>query len=208
MTVGIDARLKLISGDLYDLDLIYTGDIASEDFFDTAIIVSLFAERRANESEVAESRQQRGWIGNESTPGFEMGSKLWLYEQSRLTRSVLNGIETAARDSLQWLVDDGFAIRITRVKATATITGINLEIVITRPNSQVERRYFDLWDKTAVPIASEQTSYVLNLNDVNDLGVNFFDRIGKPANPIDLVVNIYILMRHKRPSSSLHMAQF
>lgn len=152
MIVGIDARLKLIAGDLYDLDIISTGDIRSEDFFDTAIIVSLFAERRANESEVAESRQQRGWIGNESTPGFEMGSKIWLYEQSRLTKTILNGIEIAARESLQWLVDDEFAIRITKVKAIATTTGINLEIVITRPNSQVDRRYFDLWDMTALEV--------------------------------------------------------
>ncbi len=127
-----------------------SGDIVSSDFFDTAILVSLFAEKRANESEVLEPLLRRGWIGNEVTPGFEIGSKIWLYEQSRLTNSVLNSITNAAKQALQWLVDDGFAVSIDDVEAIVTKTGINLTVTIRRPNSKVEKRHYTLWDNSAL----------------------------------------------------------
>ncbi len=150
MTVGIDAKLTSV-GELYDFSIDSNGDIESEDFFDTAILVSLFAEKRANESEVLNPLFRRGWIGNEVTPGFEIGSKIWLYEQSRLTNSVLNGITTATKQALQWLVDDGFAVSIDDVEAFVTETGINLTVIIRRPNSKVDKRYYTLWDNTALP---------------------------------------------------------
>jgi phage gp46-like protein len=190
MTVGIDACLKQIAGDLFDLDIGVDGDILSVDFFDSAIIVSLFAERRANESEVAVSRLRRGWIGNESTPDFEIGSKIWLFEQSRLTITVLNGIIIAARDALQWLVDDGFATAIKSVEAVITPNGINLEVVINRPNSEVDRRFFTLWDNTAIPCPDIPNNITLTI-PVSSVGptINIFELAGKPSNAVDVVVN-------------------
>ena len=87
---GIDAKLVEIGGGLYDIQLGDDGDILTEDAFDTAIIVSIFSDRRADESEALIPEMRRGWIGNESTPGIEIGSKLWLYEQARLTRTILD----------------------------------------------------------------------------------------------------------------------
>jgi len=189
MTVGIDACLKQISGDLFDLDIGVDGDILSVDFFDSAIIVSLFAERRANESEVAVSRLRRGWIGNESTPDFEIGSKIWLFEQSRLTITVLNEIIIAARDALQWLVDDGFATAIESVEAVITPNGINLEVVINRPNSEVDRRFFTLWDNTAIPCPDIPT-YIELVIPLGSAGINIFELAGRPSNAVDVVVNV------------------
>ncbi len=188
MTVGIDACLKQIAGDLYDVDIGVNGDILSVDFFDTAIIVSLFAERRADESEVVESRLRRGWIGNEGTPNFEIGSKIWLYEQSRLTRTVINGITIAARQALQTLVDEGFATQIKSVDAVITTTGISLNVIINRPNSKVDKRYFTLWDNTALPCSDIPNNFILNLT-TDDGGINLFERLGYPSNPVDIVVN-------------------
>jgi phage gp46-like protein len=142
MTVGIDACLEEIDGGLYDIQLDSAGDILSGDFFDTAILVSLFAERRANESEVLESEHRRGWIGNESTPGFEIGSKLWLFEQSRLTSTTINGVSSAARQALEWLIDDEFAESIDAVDARIIDGGLGLDVTTRRPNSCVERRFF------------------------------------------------------------------
>ena len=189
MAVGIDACLKQIAGDLYDVDIGVDGDILSVDFFDTAIIVSLFAERRANESEVAESRLRRGWIGNEGTPNFEIGSKIWLYEQARLTRTVINGITIAARQALQTLVDEGFATQIKSVDAIITTTGISLKAVINRPNSKVESRYFVLWDNTALPCPDIPNNIILNLVPEDD-GANIFQILGNPSNPVDVLVNM------------------
>lgn len=150
MTVGIDACLLESDNSTYDIQLGSDGDILTQDFFDTAIIVSLFTERRANESEVLDPALRRGWVGNESTPGFEQGSKIWLFEQARITRSVLNGLSTAVKDALEWFVDSGFADSIDAVEVTATTTGITLSTNIRRPNSQVDRQFFTLWDNTAI----------------------------------------------------------
>ena len=187
MTVGIDARLKNV-GELYDLEINLDGDIRSEDFFDTAIIVSLFAEKRANESEVLEPLLRRGWIGNEVTPNFEIGSKIWLYEQSRLTNAVLNGIITTARQSLQWLVDDGFAVSIDDVEAIITATGINLTVTIRRPNSKVEKRYYTLWDSTALPAQPQISPNITLTRDISFQSI--FTILGSPNDPVNVVITI------------------
>jgi len=141
-----DAVLTKVNG-IYDISIDAHGDIVTEEFFDTSILMSLFCEQRATESEVPVSKNRRGWIGNEETPGFEIGSKIWLYDQSRLTRSVLNSISSVATSSLQWMIDDGFAIS---VKADAVITnnGVDILITIERPNSSVEKRNYKLWENT------------------------------------------------------------
>lgn len=131
----------------YDFSLNDEGDILTEDFFDTAILMSFFCEKRAASSEVPDSQRRRGWIGNESTPGFEIGSKIWLYEQSRIDRNTLNGINTAANESLQWMIDDAIAVAV-RSSSTFSNDTIFLVVEIERPNSKVERRFFTLWENT------------------------------------------------------------
>jgi phage gp46-like protein len=133
----------------YDISFDAAGDIETDDFFDTSILYSLFGERRANASEILEPRQRRGWIGNEDKD-FENGSKLWLFEQARLTQSNLNRIEDEAKKALQWLVDDGYAISVDEVTASVDTTGITLELIIRRSRSNVERRFFALWQNTGL----------------------------------------------------------
>ena len=84
----------VLANNNYDLQIDSNGDILTDDFFDTSLLVSLFAEQRATPSEMPESHRRRGWIGNESTPGFEIGSKLWLYSQARVTRTLLSDIDS------------------------------------------------------------------------------------------------------------------
>ena len=150
MSVGkiTDAVLAADSTGLYDFSLDASGDILTEDFFDTAILMSLFCERRAIASEMPASHLRRGWIGNESTPGFEIGSKVWLYEQARLTRATLNGINSVIKESLQWMIDDNIALEVTVSSTLSRNNSIAVEVTITRPNSKVEKRHFELWENT------------------------------------------------------------
>lgn len=140
-----DAVLALNNG-LYDFQLDDNGDIKTADMFDTAVLMSIFCERRASSSEVPNSNQRRGWIGNESyDDGFENGSKFWLYEQARMTRTMLNGVETAIANGLRWFIEDGIATDIT---VAAEFNGLTVEIK--RPNSNVDKRYYELWNNTGV----------------------------------------------------------
>jgi phage gp46-like protein len=150
MSVGktTDAVLAADTTGLYDFSLDASGDILTEDFFDTGILMSIFCERRAIASEMPASHLRRGWIGNESTPGFEIGSKVWLYEQARLTRATLNGINSVIKESLQWMIDDNIALEIAAASTLSQNNSITVEVTVTRPNSKVEKRYFELWENT------------------------------------------------------------
>lgn len=150
MSGDTDAVLSLIPGtDIFDISIGDDGDIVTDDFFDTSITYSLLGERRASSSQVPDSELRRGWIGNENKD-FENGSLLWLMEQSRLTRSNLNTIESLARDALTWLVDDGFAVSINDIKASSKNGQVIIDIEIARSRSRVERRFFILWQNTGI----------------------------------------------------------
>lgn len=133
----------------YDINIDAQGDIETADFFDTSILYSIFGERRANKDEVLDARYRRGWIGSEGKD-FENGSKLWLFEQSRMTATNIARIADEIKKSLQWLVDDGFAVSliVESVSVDTTRNKLVLALDIRRSADKVERRFFDLWDNT------------------------------------------------------------
>ena len=148
--LGIDAVLQELPGGIYDIQIGDDGDILTADSFDTYILVALLTDRRANEAEMPQAHRRRGWIGNEHTPGQEMGSKLWLYEQSRLTQQTATDIQGAALEALSALVSDGLADSVLDIEATTTASGVSLELEIQRSASEVERRLIALWNNTGV----------------------------------------------------------
>lgn len=144
MTVDAVLTIDTVSGQ-YDFQLDENGDIKTEDFFDTSLLYSIYGERRASADEVVDPQRRRGWIGNND---FENGSKLWLFEQARLTRTNLNRIEDEARKSLQWLIDDNYAVSIDEVTATLSGGRVLLDITIRRSRDKIDRRQFVLWENT------------------------------------------------------------
>lgn len=146
-----DVLVKQTNGGYYDLSIDSSGDLANGDFFDSSILYSLFGERRASASEVPIAERRRGWIGNIGK-GFENGSKIWLYYQSRITRDVMNGIKTESLKSLDWLVPE----YLQRIDADVVLQNgvVNLITVLYRYNSPAERRYYTLWENTGVSSAN------------------------------------------------------
>lgn len=144
-----DVLIVADSNNEYDLVIDDNGDFSSGDFFDSSLLYSIFGERRALASEVPKTSRRRGWIGNEFSD-FENGSGLWLYEQPRLTRTILNGIEDESLISLQWFLDDDFAIGTLSAQGVVSNSSVGLNIEIQRPNSEVEQRYFELWRNTGI----------------------------------------------------------
>lgn len=133
----------------YDFEWDENGDIAHDNSLDTAIILSLFDEVRADESEVAPAEFRRGWLGNEiNQDDFEQGSKLWEFEQARITGSMLSDLGDVVRISLEHFVTDGLASSID-VKSPYLNNGrIMTEITFFNKNSEPETRFFELWNNT------------------------------------------------------------
>ena len=130
---------------LYDLTIDDNGDINTADFFDTAILYSLYGERRASPDEVVEPQFRRGWIGNSD---YENGSKIWLLSQARLTRTTLNRLQDEAEKALQWLVDDGHAVSISDVSTNLSQGVVMLNVVIQRTRDQVINKSYTMWENT------------------------------------------------------------
>jgi phage gp46-like protein len=141
-----DAELIEIDG-TFDIQIDSEGDILTRDFFDTSLLMSVYCERRALASEMPASHLRRGWIGNQETPDFEIGSKLWLWYQARKNADSLNGITTSLNNALKWLVDDNFAINYD-VQTSFTNDGAFALVTIQRSVSKVEKRLFELWNNT------------------------------------------------------------
>ncbi len=143
-----DVAVTLNENGIYDWTIDENGDFTNGDFFDSSLLYSIYGERRALSSEMPASHLRRGWIGNEFAD-YENGSKLWLYEQAKLTRTVMNSVESETVTALQWLIDDGFVIDL-EASAVFLDNGVGVTVLIQRPSSVVENRYFELWNNTGV----------------------------------------------------------
>ena len=143
-----DIRVTQAANGIWDFNLDSNGDLDNGDFFDSSITYAILGERRASESEVLISQNRRGWIGNEGKD-FENGSKIWLFEQARLTRSILNDIQSAALDALEYFVEDGIATRITASASLQNGAAVLFVQIFVSP-SKVETRFFVLWENTGL----------------------------------------------------------
>jgi len=132
---------------LYDFKIGTDGDIETEDQLDTAILVSLFTDKRASGSDVQKPQDRRGWIGDLETPGDLYGSLLWLFEQSRLTGAVAAKIGSFGRLCLEWMTRDSIATEVS-ARAIVRASRVDLQIDIKKPNSPAEARVFALWENT------------------------------------------------------------
>ena len=144
-----DAVLTRDAEGIYDFSIAENGDLTQADFFDTSMLVSILERARASSSEVELPELREGWIGNISTPGFERGSKVWLFGQSRLNREVMNNIESAANESLQWLIDEGYAVDVAS-DVDFREGSVFLIIRVQRPNSVTINRELFLWENSGV----------------------------------------------------------
>lgn len=141
-----DIRMTQNENLIWDISLDENGDIENGDFLDSSLDYAILGERRANESEVFISENRRGWIGNEGKD-FENGSKLWLFSQAKITRTILNDIQETALDAISYLVEDNYATSVD-TKVTLVNGVVVLELTITVTPSQVSTRYYNLWKNT------------------------------------------------------------
>lgn len=132
----------------YDFDWTDTGDISTGEVFDTAILMSIFEEVRATPAEIPDARSRRGWLGNESTPRFDQGSKFWLFEQERITGSMLAELGVVIRNGQQWFIDDGIAVSVEVEQPIFKDGKVGVFISFGRDGSPVDRRFFEIWDNT------------------------------------------------------------
>lgn len=149
MTKNVDVKFT-DNGDYYDLTIGDGGDFEKVNSFDTAILLSLYCERRASESEVEIPEMRRGWIGNYYQP-VELGSKMWLLYQARLTQSTLNRCRTYLQQAFSWITDYGYAKQVIATPSRDIEAGsMNADVFIRRNDDEIETLNYTLWENTGV----------------------------------------------------------
>ena len=143
-----DVLIRANSDGLYDF--VIEGNLfASAGGFETAIPVSLFTDARAPAALVTDPQYRRGWIGNLMTAQTmrQLGSILWILDQTRITQETLNTARLAAQEAFQWMLDDGVALSVLVDVVRTARLGMQIIIQIT-DTSNVVSRYQTLWRAT------------------------------------------------------------
>ncbi|WP_340615100.1 phage GP46 family protein [Xenorhabdus thailandensis] len=107
--------------------VIDNADIALDTTFSTAVIISLFTDRRALDSDelpTGAGTDRRGWWGD-TFNDRPIGSRLWLLAREKQLAAVLHRAKSYADEALAWLIEDGHVKKID-VKATAPESGVLL----------------------------------------------------------------------------------
>lgn len=142
-------------------DLILEGqDLARDDGLESAVIVSLFTDRRATPEQIRigdDPADLRGWWGDyrPSVDGDQTGSHLWLLRREKQTSEVLTRARQYAEQALAWMIDDKVAKSITVTTEYGQPGWLLIESVIERPNgSRVRYRYDYEWAAQAAKRAA------------------------------------------------------
>lgn len=111
-------------------------DVERDPGLETAILISLFTDRRADTEDVLPdvTNDRRGWWGDTDTD--KIGSKFWLLERAKLTPDILAKVNEYAREALQWMKDDGVAKDVIVDAVRTDIQTVILTIQILQPDGQ------------------------------------------------------------------------
>ena len=128
-----------------------SADISTDIGLETAIVISLFTDRRAESAELSiKETSRRGWWGDAvaDIPSDQIGSKLWLLHREKELRSVAARAKEYAEESLKWLIDTKIANKV-EVESELLGNGVlGLGVKIGRPGKTelTEYRYNYNWD--------------------------------------------------------------
>lgn len=140
------------------------GQLAQDDGLMTAVLISLFTDRRANDDDVLPQAgaDRRGWWGDaySDDPNDRIGSRLWLLEREKLTEATALKARDIVREALDWMVRQGLVLQvdvtaeIRRPTAALVSGGLAIGVQLHRPDGPARQRYDFLWAATAQSVGA------------------------------------------------------
>lgn len=136
------ADLMLSFNDLRGGDLVLDGqDLARDDGLESAVLVSLFTDRRASPEQVRpgdDATDLRGWWGDVNPPvdGDQTGSHLWLLRREKQTPETLARARQYARDAVDWMLADRVAASVSVETEYADRGVMFIGVDIARPDGR------------------------------------------------------------------------
>lgn len=149
------ADIALVMGDAGG-DVVFSAvDLERDDGLETAVIISLFTDRRATPEQIPAELPQddlRGFWGDVKPPvaGDQTGSLLWLLAREKQVPSTLSRAKQYCTDALAWLIEDKISNRVDVATEYVATGWMGIAIDIYKPDSAPTRyRYNYEWKAQA-----------------------------------------------------------
>ncbi len=134
-----------------DLTLIaFDSDVTADQGLTTAVLLSLFTDRRANNDDKPPSgdpQDRRGWWADQfaAVAGDKFGSRLWLLDRSKRTNETALRTDEYVREALAWMVEDRVVSSID-VTVELTDKAVIFAVGLNRPGRDpVSFRFVHAW---------------------------------------------------------------
>lgn len=123
------------------------GALASETGLRSAVVISLFTDRRAEVDDLLPdgSGDRRGWWGDLVAPvtaptgqPWLSGSRLWLLSREKQTAITAHRAETYAAEALAWMTHSGVASAVGVTARWQDRGWLALQVAITRADGEAE----------------------------------------------------------------------
>jgi phage gp46-like protein len=125
-----------------------SGNILTDETFETAVYISLFTRRKAlDDDELPDTRSHReGWWADEyaDIENDFIGSRLWLLSREGATNATMATAKVYIQEALQWMIDDGIAESIDVIVERQQSHCLVFQVNITRPN-KIAPRWQSIW---------------------------------------------------------------
>lgn len=127
------------------------GDLATDEGLETAVMLSLYTDRRAEEDDTLPdgTNDRRGYWADAYNDRLH-GSRLWLLDREKELDNVPRRAEEYAREALEWLIEDEVASEVI-AEATNVRRGVLLLRIQIRRGDQstLERQFEYVWQNAA-----------------------------------------------------------
>lgn len=155
------ADIALIFSDYGGGDLAMGGqDLLRDDGLDTAVLLSLFTDRRASPEQLRpddDPNDLRGYWGDvvPAADSDQTGSLLWLLKREKQTSETLARAKQYAEQALAWMLDDKVASAVT-VATSYNVPGMmQILVTIMRPTGSKTRYKYDYeWAAQTAKVAA------------------------------------------------------
>ncbi len=131
------------------------GDLVRELGLETAAMMSIFTEQRAEAGDELPDQNNsdlRGWWGDQISDYTDdkIGSKLWLLQRSKTIKDILVKAKTYIENCLQWMIDDeviaGLEVTTERIERQDGTSLLAASISLKQSDGElVVLKFKDLW---------------------------------------------------------------
>lgn len=133
-----------------DLSLI-DSDLASDRGLETAVLLSLFLDRRAEPDDKppsGDATDRRGWWADQlaTVEGDRYGSRLWLLDRATIRSELAARAKQYAEEALAWMIEDRVVSGV-EVTTETTRNALFISVGLQRPGRDpITYRFMHVWD--------------------------------------------------------------